>query len=131
MNTRIEKIKKHVVDHKEVYIAVAVTAVTTAAITILIVQRAQINSSVTQKAILSWKPIMEQKANIIIQAPGNSGNILQDDLGNIFASQNSAAKALGVDPRAIREHLQGRSTNIMGRTLTKVLDGSPQHVLTS
>ena len=37
MKTRIEKIKKHVVDNKEVYIAVAVTAVTTAAITIWVV----------------------------------------------------------------------------------------------
>lgn len=131
MNTRIEKIKNHIANHKEIYIAVAITSVTTAAITILIVQRAQINSSVAQKAIISWKPVMEQNTNVIIQAPGNSGNVLQDDLGNIFASQNSAAKALGVDPKSIREHLQGRSSDVAGRVLTKVLDGSPQHVLTT
>lgn len=129
MKNTINKIKKHVVEHKEVYISIAATSVITAAATILVINRAQIHSQVTQKAVISWRPVMEQNTNVIIQAPGNSGNVLQDDLGNIFASQNSAAKILGVDPRTIREHLNGRVDNVMGRTLTKVIDGSPQHTL--
>lgn len=129
MGTRFNKIKAHVIDHKEIYIAITVTAIFTSGLTMLIMQRAQISSAVTQKALIAWKPVMEQNTNIIIQAPGNSGNVLMDDLGNLYSSQNSAAKALGVSPTSIVDHLSGRKDFINGRKLTKVLDGSPKHVL--
>lgn len=129
MKETFQKIKTHISTHKELYITCAVTAVVTAGITLLIVNHSRINSQVTQKAIASWKPVLEQNTNVVIQAPGNSGNVLQDDLGNLFVSQNAAAKALKVDPKAIHEHLKGRISNINGRVLTKVLDGSPLHAL--
>lgn len=65
------------------------------------------------KQLLSWKPVAT--IEITIEALGDPGNIIQDiTTGTIYASQNQAAKALGVSKTAVYRNLKGESDLIGG-----------------
>lgn len=128
MGTRFEAVKTHVKDNRHIYIALGVGVLVGGTIVYLARPTGSINIGNGIANRVKFESII---GNLTIQAPGNSGNVLIDDLGNLYASQNAAAKALGVDKMLVSEHVRGLRDHVAGRTLTKVLDGSPQHVLTS
>ena len=69
---------------------------------------------------------------IVIEAAGNSGNVIKDlTTGIVYPSQNAAAKALGLDPSMLSKHLSGRDSHIMGHVFEKLIDGSAPHTLVS
>lgn len=126
--THIEKIKNHLKENYKIYIALGAGVVIGGAVVYF--TKSSPTTVNIGNGIANQIKIESTIGNLTIQAPGNSGNILLDDLGNLYASQNAAAKALGVDKRLVSSHLHGDRDHVMGRTLTKVLDGSPQHTLT-
>jgi hypothetical protein len=117
MNERIEKIKQHFKDNKVVYI-VGVGCTTLGAVsTLAIVSSPLVSNRLIQ--VLTYKS--NQTLEVFIEALGDPGNIIQDTTtGIIYASQNQAAKELGVLPSRISEHLQGKLPNVKGHTLTKL-----------
>ena len=101
-------------------------------IVILLVKNNQMVLNATGKAIaVGYKAVANntETTKIIMETPGNSGNIVMDDLGNIFMSQNKAAEALGVTKQAVANHLKGEIPNLNGRILKKVIDGVTEYEL--
>lgn len=125
MNEKIARIKKHVNDHKKVYlIAGAVVTVGAAAGAGYILGTRTVPKEIStqvapsQTAALCYKPMLTQTVEVTVEALGDPGNIIQDlTTGTIYASQNQAAKALGVYPARISEHLAGKIPNVQGHML--------------
>jgi hypothetical protein len=116
--SKIENIKNHFKNNKVTYIACGVTAVVVAGVTYYVVGKpALVNVRPVQ--LLNWKS--QQTVEVFIEALGDPGNIVQDlTTGTIYASQNQAAKALGVFPARITEHLAGKLPNVNGHELVKL-----------
>lgn len=75
--------------------------------------------NVNPKQILAWKST--QTIEVIIEALGDPGNIVQDTTtGTVYASQGQAARALGVDASTVSKHLNGVLPNVRGHVLTKL-----------
>jgi hypothetical protein len=83
---------------------------------------------ISQRAIGIWNT---QVATLItIDAPGNSGNVIQDlSTGIIYPSQNAAAKALGINPSNLSSHLKGKNPDVAGHVFKKLIDGATSHEL--
>lgn len=124
----MSKIKQHFKDHKEAYIAGGVclaTGVVIGAVTILVVKKggspntvAEINN-IVPKQIIAWKP--KQIIDVYIEALGDPGNVVQDlTTGTVYASQGQAARALGVSPSLMSQHLSGKVTNLKGHIFRKL-----------
>ena len=128
MNQKIERIKNHLVENKKVYIAGAVGVVIGGVIVFVLVRKAYGVPGISQKAIGIWN---KQIATLItIDAPGNSGNVIQDlTTGTIYPSQNAAVKALGLNPTRLSEQLNGTAKHVSGRVFKKLIDGGASHEL--
>lgn len=114
------KTKQHLKNHKAVYVTGGICLVVGAASAGLVLRKAPENS-VDSKIyqILAWKP--KATLEVYIEALGDPGNIIQDvTTGTIYASQNQAAKALGVLPCRVSDHLNGRSEHVLGHTFEKL-----------
>lgn len=125
--SKLENIKNHVRENKKVYVVGASSLAVGAAVGVgyalgvrttpkdvetLIAPSNKING-------LAWKPT--QTIEVVVEALGDPGNIVQDmTTGTIYASQNQAAKALGVDKSVVTRHLQGTLETIKGHTLVKL-----------
>jgi hypothetical protein len=116
--SKIENIKNHFKNNKVTYIACGVTAVVVAGVTYYVAGSSAL-VSVRPVQMLNWKST--QKVEIIVEALGDPGNIIQDlTTQTVYASQNQAARALGVLPARISEHLAGKIPNINGHELVKL-----------
>lgn len=122
--SKIENIKNHVRENKKVYIGTAAGLAVGAAVGVGI----GVGLSVRQSGpITNVRPIQafayksNQTVEVIVEALGDPGNIVQDmTTGTIYASQNQAAKALGVDKSIISRHLHGSVESINGHILQKL-----------
>lgn len=75
--------------------------------------------SIKQQGLVVWKP--EATLEVYIEALGDPGNIIQDTTtGTIYASQNQAAKALGVAGSRVSKHLNGLLSDVDGHTLVRL-----------
>lgn len=77
----------------------------------------EVNSKINQ--VLSYKP--KATIEVHVEALGDPGNIIQDiTTGTIYASQNQAAKELGVSSWAVSQHLKGEIPDAGGHELVKL-----------
>jgi hypothetical protein len=75
----------------------------------------------------SWDSPYVRHASVDIKALGDPGNIIQDVVtGTIYASQNQAARELGVSKTAVFNHLHGKTSQVAGHKLTVVGKAPPQ-----
>ena len=118
LGEKYQQVKDHVRENKTVYVACGVTAVVSVAGTLLAVKSSTVvNARAIQ--LLTYKSV--QTIDVHVEALGDPGNIVQDlTTGIIYASQGQAARALGVAPSRISDHLNGRTPHVMGTQL-KVL----------
>ena len=141
MNEKITQIKnnvtKHVTDHKRAYIiggaVVGVSAIAAGSYILgarSVPREVENFTNVEPKNIingLAWKPV--QTIEVTVEALGDPGNIIQDvTTGTIYASQNQAAKALGVDKSVVTRYLQGTLDSVKGHQLVNL---GKAHVLDS
>ena len=120
MGIRINKIKKHFHDNKKIY-AVGSTCLGVGAVLggVAIVRSSVVDATVIQG--IAYRSPVTQKIDVFVEALGDPGNIIQDvTTGTIYASQNQAARELGVSPARISEHLTGKILDVKGHTLTKL-----------
>ena len=135
MNEKLQRIKSHIQNNWKIYTA-ATVGVVVGVVTVLVIiaiksQNEDDSPEIAQTAIGFWKPQITQVATLItIDAPGNSGNVIQDlTTGIIYPSQNSAAEALGVDQGNISRQLAGKLPEVNGHIFKKIIDGSVSHEL--
>lgn len=114
----IDKVKEHVRENKKYYVVGGVIvggiAIGTAGYILgTKTSPKEVMNHISPRQTLNWKPT--QTLEVYIEACGDPGNIIQDlTTGTIYASQNQAANALGVDKSAISRHLKGLSDYVAG-----------------
>ena len=122
--SKIESIKNHIRKHKKAYViggTVAAVGVAAGVGYILRVrsvpQSVETSVNVRPIQVLAYKS--KQTVRVYVETLGDPGDIIQDlTTGTIYASQGQAARALGVDPARISEHLQGKLPNVQGHKLS-------------
>ena len=121
----IDNVKKHVQDNKKYYVIGGAVVMGSAALVGAYILGTKISPkevenlvapSIRQNAGLIWKS--PPTINVTVEALGDPGNIIQDmTTGTIYASQNQAATALGVDPSTVSRHLSGKFPEVKGHVL--------------
>lgn len=120
----LEEVKKHIANHKRAYIiAGAVVGVAAVGVGGYILGAKTVpkmaETVVSPRQTLNWKPV--QTVEVTIEALGDPGNIIQDvTTGTIYASQNQAAKALGVSNTMVARHLNGLKDSVNGHELVNL-----------
>lgn len=122
--SNVDQIKKHFKKNKVVYISTACGVGVGLVAGVLISKNVVNKTTVAEmKNVVAWKPtqITKQVIEVTIEALGDPGNVVQDTTtGIIYASQNQAAKALGVSPSMVSQHLSGKFKHVNGHTFTKL-----------
>lgn len=120
MHEKLEKVKTHFQENKKLYIGIAVGASVTAIAAVsyvLLSNKGELIVNNKPVQILTWKS--KQTIEVHIEALGDPGNIIQDlTTGIVYASQNQAARELGVNPARISEHLAGKLDNVKGHAFS-------------
>lgn len=110
MKEQFEKVKTHVKNNKKVYIAAGVGVAVGAGVVLCLGDRV----NVTQIAI--GKNNVLKQTTLLVRR-GHPGFVIKcKETGEVFASQNRAAEALGVSARSIARHLKGEHPNAGGFT---------------
>jgi hypothetical protein len=113
----VEKVKTHVREHKEAYIAGSVGVLAGAA-GVLIFRDSSALVSFKETMNLKYKSPTSIIAQFIIPALGDPGNVVQSvETGTVYASQGQAARELGVDPSVVSRHLKGVLPDVKGAHL--------------
>ena len=117
----LEDVKKHIANHKRVYIIAGAVVASGAALAGAYILGTRSVPRIADAVVtprqtnfgLTWKPL--QTVEVTVEALGDPGNIIQDlTTGTIYASQNQAAKALEVSKSVMSNHLNGGSNYIAG-----------------
>lgn len=119
MGEKTDKIKKHLKDHKAVYItggvclAVGVTAG-------IVLGRGGIQIAVANPAVMNWKPVANT-IQINMTRPGPKSFVVQClESQKVWPSIRAAAKDLGIPHNIIAEHLKGTHPDAKGLHFVKL-----------
>lgn len=119
------KIKDHIVRNKEAYLIVSGFVIVS--MILLVKSDIKINLSIP---IGKENVAISGDTNVMIESPGNSGNLIREiTTGQFFRSQGEAARNLGLDKAAIGRNLNGRSLNVKGYIFEKLCDGHKQYAV--
>ena len=126
----MNEIKKHLKKYQSLYVGTGCLVVCVG-VGILYMNTKTVNSDITQKALAMFNSTINQTAvQVVIDAPGNSGNVVKDlTTGAIYPSQNAAAKALGIGKDVMSKHIAGKIPDAGGHVLEKLIDGGASHNL--
>lgn len=125
--SKIESIKTHVREHKKAYVIGGTVAAAGVAAGVGYILGARTTPKNVETLVapantingLAWKPT--QTIEVVVEALGDPGNIIQDlTTGTIYASQNQAAKALGVPAARISECVNGARAHVNGHNFVKL-----------
>ena len=113
--SNVDQIKKHFKKNKVVYISTA------CGVGVGLVAGVLISKNVVNKTTVAEMKNVVAVIEVTIEALGDPGNVVQDTTtGIIYASQNQAAKALGVSTSMVSQHLSGKFKHLNGHTFTKL-----------
>jgi hypothetical protein len=116
MNTKIERVKTHWHENKQVYkgvmIGVGVTAVTA-----VLLNRKGFNG-----VQINWKsPGAENIMQTVLERKGHPGYVVRCiETGKKFASQGEAARDTGVSAALMSSHLNGKVATVAGKTFERL-----------
>lgn len=128
---KIEKIKKHLKEHKETYIAASAALIVGAIGGAMFVQKryGTIGSDVlTPQLVVNGgkhvnTTITQQTISIYGNKIGHPGNPVYDmTTGKRFESETLAAKFLDVNHQTMRRHLDGKIPDLNGHMFARVAD---------
>lgn len=118
----MNKVKAHLKKHRVRYIVAAATVggIAVGFATAAIIRKSQDTTvSASNVALLQWKPVAFAKAVVVPQ--GHPGYVIQNnETGEIFMSQNQAAKAFGINSGTLSSHLNGKFDTAGGHTFTRL-----------
>jgi hypothetical protein len=116
------KIKQHIKDNKKTYLVGVGCLITGAGVTYYLIMRdPKILIAAAQIKQVGVLNKATQTVEVYIEALGDPGNIIQDlTTGITYASQNQAAKELGLHRSALTRHLNGTLPNVNGHIFKKI-----------
>lgn len=109
---RYEKVKLHLRENKKYYF-IGAGCFVAGATTVLVFRRADI---VTKNvSLLSYKPVQSNTVIVSLARRGHPGNLVRCvETGEVFASQNRAAQALGLGAGNLANHLNAKLPHVKG-----------------
>lgn len=114
---KLSRVKEHFVENKRVYLTGGACFIMGAAAVYFRTDDPMVSNKQSQFIAVNSPQTME----VFIEALGDPGNIVQDiDTGTVYASQGQAARALGVSPSRVSDHLLGRLDHVDGHRLIKL-----------
>lgn len=137
-NATIEKIKQQYRQHKKLVWSIAIGTASLGAVAIAEHEANKEASKPVRRTAPppqiprprtagSWDSPYVRHASVDIKALGDPGNIIQDvSTGTIYASQNQAARELGVSKTAVFNHLHGKTSQVAGHRLKVVGKAPPE-----
>lgn len=120
--TKVMRVKRHFRENKDRYICLIVGAVAAGGAAVAYSKKTPTISG----SLVNYKSegaSIQNITQVIIPAKGDPGNYVQDvTTGTTWASQNEAAKELGVSPARISQYLNGNSAadTVAGHRLVRL-----------
>lgn len=119
--TKTQKVKNHFSENKKLYIGIAIGAGVTATAFVCYVLLNKSGKFSQTAVVVGAHNTVNQTIDIHIEALGDPGNIIQDTVtGSVYASQNQAARELGMNPSRLSKHLAGKADNVDGHVFVKL-----------
>lgn len=107
------RIKTHVCANKKFYIVAATSAIA-GGMLVYVLANHKDTEKISMRRILS--PGDNNVLKVYISPLGDPGNVVQCvETGTIYASQNQAAREIGVDRSIMSKHLNGENEHILGQ----------------
>jgi DNA endonuclease I-HmuI-like, NUMOD-like domain len=124
MKERIEKIKDHLKEYRAVYISGAV-GIVIGGVGVYILTKKGGSNQITDSYKLQWKPTTTNNVTTILMRLGHPGNMVRCiETGEVFASQNRAAKVMGIKASNLCSHLNGRHPHAGGYHFERIGEAS-------
>lgn len=129
MIKRIDAVKEHIARNRDRYVIGGVCLVTGIALGATIIAFKNGEGIGPSSAKVNGLVNLHSPANNVViaqvKSPGNAGNVIQCiETQTIFSSQESAAKALGIDASRISRHLNGLLDNAKGLHFRIIREGT-------
>jgi len=120
--TRVQRVKRHIRDHKETYVVGAIGLLVGAATAVLLMNKRSDDIDIEQGGSIVDSPhAMISNAVLMLEAPrrkGHPGYIIFDHGARVgYASLNECAKALHINRGELSKLAAGRPANLNGYDL--------------
>jgi hypothetical protein len=117
---RIEKVKNHIREHKEVYLAAAGGAFV-GAVGVLLLRDSPAMISIKEIMNFKYKSPTTAISQIILPALGDPGNVVEEiESHTFFNSQGLYGRLHGIKPSEVSRHLRGELPDLNGKHLRVV-----------
>lgn len=123
MGVKIDKVKKHLSDHRSLYIGIGIGVGLGVVSTLVFAGRQSPEVVVETKntALVNYKSPVTNVITTVLERRGHPGNMLRcNETGELFASQNRAADLMGINKRDLSQHLHGVTDSVRGYTFTNL-----------
>jgi hypothetical protein len=122
MHKKLEKVKNHIVENKWAYISGAGAILLAGSAGFVLGQEGYQKFEILNFKINSPD---NSQTTVVLNRRGTLSNFVRDlDTNAVYESQNLAAKALGVHPSKVSNHLHGRTKHVQGHHLEVVRETS-------
>jgi hypothetical protein len=119
MGKKVEKVKKHFSENKQLYIGIGIGVVVTV-VSVVICRSTQI--AITNPALVNWKPV-SNVVQVQMIRPGPKSFVIQClETQKTWPSMRAAAKDLGLHPSAITNHINGKFPDAGGFHFEKLAE---------
>lgn len=126
MGTRIDKVKQHLKDNRNVYIALGAGMLIGGTVVYFVALRNVSQSVTTLQGIAYKSPVTNNVIQQALPRAGHAGKVFMDqETGEIFMSARKLADSLKVSPQAVRRYLSGDLDALAGRQFNLIADGAP------
>lgn len=124
MHERLEKIKTHLQENKEIYVAAAVGAgLGAAAVAATLLLKKQV--VIVDSFKIQWKSNTTNHVVTTLVRRGHPGYLVRClQTGEVFASQNRAAAAMGINRGDLSSHLNGKYASAGGYVFERLGEAS-------
>jgi hypothetical protein len=117
MSEKLSKIKSHIIENKNIYIASMAGILVGAAGMKLMTSSQSVNVESWKFTLLNWKSPTNNVVTTTMARRGHPGNMVQCvQTGEVFASVRRAAEVMNLHRRDIFNHLHGEAPDVKGYT---------------
>lgn len=124
MSEKIDRIKKHFVDNKKVYVVAGVTAAVSVVATVVIMKCRNVDAPVQlANHIVGDHNTILQEIHINMCRPGNKAFVVKCvETQQVWPSIRSAAEDLKVNPGELSKHLRDLTDSVKGMHFEKIAE---------